>query len=61
MKRRPKPIEISFSHDRFDQWRLSQAGGYIHIKPNGQAVFRFDSFEQYQEYLRLNAKREGVG
>lgn len=59
MKRRP--IEIEFSQSKFDQWRLSKVGGYIHIKPNGQAVFRFDSMEQYREYLRLNTKREDVG
>lgn len=57
MKRKQKPIEIGFSQNRFDQWRLSKVGGYIHIKPNGQVVFRFDTFEQYQEYLRLNNMR----
>jgi len=57
MRRQKKPIEIGFSCEKFDQWRLNKVGGYIHVKPNGQAVFRFDTFEQYQEYLRLNDMR----
>jgi hypothetical protein len=44
-------IEIPFSERPEDQMRLSAAGGYIHIKPNGFVVFRFDSTAAYQRYL----------
>lgn len=60
MKRHQKPIEISASREPFDMWRLGQAGGQIHFKPNGQAVFRFDSKDQYLKYLELNKQREAM-
>lgn len=52
-----KKVEIGFSQSSFDHWRLSKAGGSIHFKPNGKAVFRFDNKAQYDEYLRLNSER----
>jgi hypothetical protein len=51
------PIEIAFSQDPFDQHRLSSAGGYIHVKLNGQPVFRFKNRQQYNRYLGLNKLR----
>lgn len=55
-------IEIPYSEDRFDQWRLSKAGGMIGIKPNGVPVFQFPTREQFDLYNALNAERsERVG
>jgi hypothetical protein len=51
------PIDIAFSQDPFDQQRLSSSGGYIHVKPNGQPVFRFENRQQYNRYLELNKIR----
>jgi hypothetical protein len=53
-----KPIDISFSSNPFDQWRLSQVGGQITINKSGKTVFRFTTQQQYNEYLKLNAQRQ---
>jgi hypothetical protein len=52
-----KPIEIPFSAQRFDQWRLSQAGGQIVVDKRGVPHFRFKSREQFEEYRKLNSER----
>ena len=49
-------ITISYSDDRFDQWRLSKSGGHIAFK-KGKPVFQFDNFDQYQKYMALNSER----
>ncbi|WP_052516606.1 hypothetical protein [Paenibacillus popilliae] len=51
-----RPIRISFSTDRFDQWRLSQVGGRI-TNHRGKEMFIFDSERQWQRYLELNKER----
>jgi hypothetical protein len=53
-----KPIVIPFSSNSFDQWRLSQVGGQIAFTKYGKPVFRFQSQQQYNEYLRLNSQRK---
>lgn len=55
----PKPFrELSAStQSKFDMWRLGQAGGELHFKPNGQMVFRFKTKAQFDKYLQLNNKR----
>lgn len=57
----PKPHTIGYSSNRFDQWRLTESGGSISFDRNGQAVFRFPSWENYQQYLRLNERRKDFG
>ncbi|MED2978360.1 hypothetical protein P4284_16855 [Bacillus swezeyi] len=56
-------VDISYSNDRFDQWRLGKAGGSISFTKDGLPVFRFENKDQYERYLKLNACRkreEGV-
>jgi hypothetical protein len=53
---RSQKLEISFSQDQFDQWRLGQAGGSIgYVK--GKLVFQFESRDQYNKYLELYSHR----
>ncbi|PUF85784.1 MULTISPECIES: hypothetical protein [unclassified Geobacillus] len=51
-------ITIPYSSDRFDQWRLSQAGGQITFNKSGRPVFQFQNAQQYHKYLELNAQRQ---
>jgi hypothetical protein len=53
-----KTIIIPYSADRFDQWRLSQAGGQITFNKSGRPVFQFQNAQQYHKYLELNAQRQ---
>lgn len=55
----PKRLEIAFSSTRFDQWRLSEAGGHMAFK-GSKPVFRFENQQQYQKYLDLNEKRPAL-
>lgn len=50
-------IRIQFTADPFDQWRLSQVGGYIE-RFRGKEVFAFDRHDQYMKYLQLNTQRK---
>ncbi|WP_158530452.1 hypothetical protein [Paenibacillus larvae] len=50
-------IRIQFTTDSFDQWRLSQVGGYIE-RFRGKEVFAFDRHDQYMKYLQLNTQRK---
>ncbi|WP_199426826.1 hypothetical protein [Thermaerobacillus caldiproteolyticus] len=52
------PIDISFSSDPFDQWRLSQVGGQITFNKSDKPVFRFNDKQQYDKYLKLNEHRQ---
>lgn len=54
-------IVISYSSDRFDQWRLGEAGGFIAFTKDGKPVFQFDRKGQYERYLRLNRRRHKEG
>jgi len=55
-----KPYRIiSFSSDRFDQWRLSEVKGVITVKDRKPA-FQFDTKEQFDRYLQLNSFRGRV-
>jgi hypothetical protein len=56
-----KGITISFSKDRFDQWRLSQAGGSITFDRRGQPVFSFPNQQSFDQYLSLNERRRDFG
>ncbi|MCY8579335.1 hypothetical protein P9D18_00090 [Bacillus licheniformis] len=52
-----KPYRIiSFSSDRFDQWRISESGGCISFK-GSTPVFEFKTKGQYEKYLKLNDRR----
>lgn len=53
-------IEIAFQENKFDQMRLSRAGGTILIKPNGMPVFQFKSKEAFNKYVEMGKKREVV-
>ncbi|MGI6836142.1 hypothetical protein RY280_23515 [Bacillus paralicheniformis] len=53
-----KKIIISYSGDKFDQWRLGQAGGYIGLEKSGKPVFVFRTKSQYENYLALNSQRK---
>jgi hypothetical protein len=57
-KKMEKTITIPYSADRFDQWRLSQAGGQISFNKAGIPIFQFKNAKQYHQYLELNAQRE---
>jgi hypothetical protein len=52
-----KYFDISFSRDRFDQWRMQEAGGYITYDKRGRAIFRFPDKESFEKYKALNSKR----
>ncbi|TWK42868.1 hypothetical protein CHCC20348_0580 [Bacillus paralicheniformis] len=54
-------IVISYSSDRFGQWRLGEAGGFIAFTKDGKPVFQFDRKGQYERYLRLNRRRHKEG
>ncbi|WP_154318759.1 hypothetical protein [Metabacillus idriensis] len=51
-------IETMFSGKKFDQQRLTKAGGQITIKPNGMPVFQFKSKEQFLKYNELGKRKE---
>jgi hypothetical protein len=52
-----KPIDIAFTHNRFDQWRASKVGAIITFK-KGVPVIRFKDRTQYNEFLALNSLRK---
>ncbi|GGE47938.1 hypothetical protein GCM10011391_28390 [Pullulanibacillus camelliae] len=52
-----KPIEIPYSPQRFDQWRLSQVGGEIVFDKRGLPKFRFKTRQQLNQYMKLNKER----
>ncbi|MFN2745811.1 MULTISPECIES: hypothetical protein [Bacillus] len=51
-------IAIPYSNDRFDQWRLGEAGGSISFTKDGTPVFQFETKDQYERYVML--KRESA-
>jgi hypothetical protein len=53
-----KNIEINFSENKFDQWRVSQVGAMIVINKRGVPIIRFKDRTQFNEYLALNAHRK---
>ncbi|WP_100488586.1 hypothetical protein [Sporolactobacillus pectinivorans] len=53
-------IEVPFSNDLMVQQAMLSAGGAIHC-PDGirnKPVFRFKTFESYQEFTRLRKQLE---
>jgi hypothetical protein len=47
-------IDVKFSESIVDQQALSAAGGFIHLPDSKKKpVFRFRTFESYQEFKRL--------
>jgi hypothetical protein len=57
-KKMAREITISYSTNKFDQWRLTQSGGSIAFNKAGRPVFQFKNASQYRRYLELNAQRE---
>lgn len=54
----PKPYrEITAVNNKFDMWRLGQAGGRVAFNKRNQPVFRFDTKAQFNKYMELNSKR----
>lgn len=51
-------IETMFSDKKFDQQRLTKAGGHITIKSNGMPVFQFNTKEQFLKYNALGKRKE---
>jgi len=56
-----KVTTIPYSKNRFDQWRLSKAGGRITFNKRGQPVFSFPSRRHFEQYLNLNERRHEFG
>lgn len=56
-----KPIEINFTQNSFDQWRVGQAGASIVINKRGVPVIRFKDRTQFNKYLALNKYRNERG
>ncbi|KMM53008.1 hypothetical protein ACH95_22035 [Bacillus glycinifermentans] len=53
-----RPIVIPCSGDRFDQWRLGEAGGSIAFAKGGIPVFQFENKGQYERYVKLKRQEE---
>lgn len=51
-------IDIPFSYDTLDQIHLSQCGGAIAIKGNGDVVFRFHDQSQYEQFKKLKGEEK---
>ena len=49
---------LSYTDDLFDQWRAAEVGAVVMFDYRGRPFWRFDSKEQYQRYMMLNAKRK---
>ncbi|MEC0483272.1 hypothetical protein [Bacillus glycinifermentans] len=49
---------IPCSGDRFDQWRLGEAGGSIAFAKGGIPVFQFENKGQYERYVKLKRQEE---
>lgn len=47
---------VPYSENSFDQWRLTEAGGYISTKKT-VPVFVFPSTKEYNKYLELYKER----
>jgi hypothetical protein len=56
-----KPIEINFTQNPFDQWRVGQVGASIVINKRGVPVIRFKDRTQLNKYLALNRLRKERG
>ncbi|MBU8787278.1 MULTISPECIES: hypothetical protein [Bacillus] len=53
-----KRILIPYSGNRFDQWRLGEAGGSIAFTKEGMPVFQFENKGQYERYVKLKRQEE---
>ena len=51
-------MKLRFTNDAFDQWRASEVGALIGFNRRGEPEYQFETWEQYQNYLALNAKRK---
>lgn len=47
---------VAYSESQFDQWRLTESGGYISTKKT-VPVFVFPSTKEYLKYLELYKER----
>ena len=47
---------IGNTRDKFDVWRMTQAGGYMTFV-GGKTYFVFPNHQSFQKYLALNTER----
>lgn len=51
---------MAYSESQFDQWRLTESGGYISMQKS-KPVFVFPSTKEFNKYMELNKERSNKG